>query len=86
MIHRLLLSCLAATLLATTGCSLFSRKSDKPKDNGAISSEVEENLRRRWVEKRTAELTAQGVGAEAAHNQADQEFREKFEYTKAGKK
>jgi hypothetical protein len=87
MTQRLLLSCIAAALLTTTGCSLFSKKSDKaPKDNGAISSEVEESLRRRWVEKRTSELVAAGVTADAARNQAAQEFRDKFEYTKAGKK
>jgi hypothetical protein len=86
MTQRLLLTCLLAALLTTTGCSLFRRKSDQPKDNGAISGEVEESFRRRWVERRAAELTTQGVAAETARTQAAQEFRDKFEYTRAGGK
>jgi hypothetical protein len=87
MTQRLLLSCLAASLLTATGCSLLSKKkSDQPKDKGAIVSDVEESLRRRWVERRTAELAASGLAADAAQAQATREFREKFEYTGAAKK
>ncbi len=70
---------LLAALLASTGCSLF-RKSDRPKESSAISSEVEAAFRQRWMEKRVAELTAQGVAAEAARPQADREFRERYQF------
>jgi hypothetical protein len=86
MTRRLVLSGLAALLFVTSGCGLFSRKKEKTKEDNAIASDVEESLKRRWVDKRVAELTAQGVAAEAARTQATQEFREKFEYTSAAKK
>jgi hypothetical protein len=84
MTQRLLLSCLAAVLLASTGCSVFRRNS-KSKDN-ALASETEENLKRRFIDRRTAELTAQGIAADAAKVQATEEFRQKYEYTSAAKK
>lgn len=81
---RLILSVLILAA-ATSGCAFF-RKSNQPKENPAISSEVEENFRRRWVEKRTAELVAQGTAAATAQVQADNEFRAKFGFTRAGSK
>jgi hypothetical protein len=74
-----------ATLALSTGC-LFSKKSRTPKESSAIASENEETLRRRWVEKRSAELTAQGTAADAARTQAENEFREKFGFNQGPKK
>lgn len=83
MTRFLILSCLAVTL--TTGC-LFSRKEKKPKESSAIASEVAENFRKRWIDKRTAELVTQGGAEAAARAQAEAEFRERFEFTRpAGK-
>ena len=85
MTQRLLLSCLALALFSSSGC-LFSRKSAKPKESQAIASEVEESLKKRWVDKRAAELVALGTAADAARTQALQEFQAKFEYTSGAKK
>ncbi len=68
---------MVAALLLTTGC-LFSKKSGRTKESSAISADVEETFRRRWIEKRVGELTLQGLTAEAARAQADTEFREKY--------
>ena len=68
-------------LLSSTGCGLFSKKSDKPKESSAIAADVEETFRRRWVEKRAAELTAQGTDAAAANAQAASEFQARFGLT-----
>ncbi len=86
MTQRLLLFCLATALLTSTGCHFFSRKPAQPKDNGALASETEENLKKRFIDHRTAELVAQGVAADAAKTQATEEFRQKYEYTGAAKK
>ena len=85
MTKALLLTAGLATLLLTSGC-FFSKKTNRPKESSAISADVEESFRRRWVEKRTAELTAQGSGGEAARTKAEAEFRERFGYTRAGNK
>jgi hypothetical protein len=74
-----------ATLCASAGC-LFSRKGKKPKESSTISADVEESFRVRWVEKRASELTAQGTAANAARAQAEDEFRERYGFTRAGKK
>ena len=74
-----------ATLCSSTGC-LFFRKGKKPKESSTISADVEESFRVRWVDKRAAELTAQGAAADAARAQADNEFRERYGFTRAGKK
>lgn len=76
---------LLVALLASTGCSLF-RKSNRPKESSAISSEVEATFRQRWLEKRVAELTAQGVAAETARTQADREFRERYQFDQKPKR
>ncbi|MBI5688548.1 MAG: hypothetical protein HZC55_00515 [Verrucomicrobia bacterium] len=76
---------IVAALVATTGCSLF-RKSNRPKESSAISSEVEATFRQRWLDKRIAELTAQGVAAPAARTQAEQEFRDRFGFDQKPKK
>ena len=76
---------LLAALASSTGCSFF-RKSNRPKESSAISSEVEATFRQRWVDKRVTELTAQGVAADAARQQADREFRERYQFDQKLKK
>ena len=83
MTKRLLLFCL--TLSLATGC-MFSKKGAKPKESSAIASEVEESFRKRWTDRRYAELVAQGTAAEVARTQAESEFREHYEFTQAAKK
>lgn len=84
MTKRLLLSFLAATIALSTGC-LFSKKSRKPKESSAIATEVEIEFKQRWMAKRVADLTAQGLSATAAQQQATQEFDEKFSFAKPQK-
>lgn len=76
---------LVAALALSGGC-LFSGKANRPKESSAISSEVEATYRLRWVEKRVAELTAQGVAAPAARTQAEQEFHERYVFDQKLKK
>ncbi|MBL9209220.1 MAG: hypothetical protein JNL92_02065 [Opitutaceae bacterium] len=85
MTKALLLTASLATLLLSSGCFL-SKKTNRTKESSAISADVEESFRRRWVEKRTAELTAQGSSGDAAKTKAEAEFRERFGYTRAGNK
>jgi hypothetical protein len=80
---------LAATCLLASGCSLFSRKDSAPKapkESTAISADVEQSFRKRWVEKRRGELTAQGIAADAATAQADREFAERYDFRSGAKK
>jgi hypothetical protein len=85
MTKAFLCSLCIATLFASTGC-LFSKKSRRPKESSAIAADVEENFRRRWVEKRATELAAQGTAADIARTQAEAEFRERYDFTRAGQK
>jgi hypothetical protein len=85
MLKRLSLPFLALLVALSPGC-LFSRKSNKAKDNASITAETEQSLEERWLSKRSAELVAQGMKGDAARAQALQEFREKFEFTNAAKK
>ena len=80
MIQRSILTCLCLATLLTTGC-LFSKKSAQPKDNPAIAGSVEESFKLRWIDKRAAELSAQGKPAEAARAQAGVEFNERYVFT-----
>lgn len=75
------LTLLAAALALSTGCTFF-KGSKKPKESSAISGEVEETFRRRWVERRAGELTTQGVAREAALAQAENEFRERYNFSR----
>jgi hypothetical protein len=86
MIKALLLSASVTLILFSTGCGLFSKKSEKKKESSAIAADVEESFRRRWVDKRTGELTAQGIAADVARPQAETEFRNRYNFTKAGQK
>jgi hypothetical protein len=85
MAKRFLLPALACAVAFSGGC-LFAKKPAKPRENPAISAEIEDSLRQRWIEKRTAELVAQGVAADAARAQATEEFRVKYAYTGAAQK
>ena len=85
MIKGFLFTVCIATLCYTTGC-VFSKKGTRPKESSAISADVEESFRKRWVDKRTFELTALGTAAEAARLQAENEFRERFAFTRAAQK
>lgn len=85
MTHRYALPALAVGLLFLNGCTLF-KKSDRPKESSAISSEVEEGFRVRWVAQRSAELVREGVPAETASARAEAEFSDRFGYTRAGRR
>jgi hypothetical protein len=86
MIKAFLLTlCSGAILCCSSGC-LFSKKPKRPKENAAIAADVEESFRKRWVDKRASELTAQGTGADAARVRAENEFSERFDFTRAGRK
>ncbi len=66
--------------LAGSGGCVFSKKAAKPKENSAISSEVETEFRQRWMDKRVSDLVAQGTPAPTAREQAAAEFKEKYSY------
>ena len=85
MIKAFSLSLCIAVLCSSSGC-LFSKKERRPKESSTISADVEENFRKRWVEKRSAELTAQGTAADVAQTRAESEFRERYGFTRAGQK
>jgi|GEM_PF-243770 len=79
-----LIVCLSAVaLISLTGCNFF-RKNKKPKEDSRLALQVEGEFRDRWIEKRTAELTAQGTDAATAQQQAAREFRERYPYIRAG--
>jgi len=78
MIKTLLLCGL--TLALCSGC-LFSRKSDR-KSKTAISAEVEDTFRKRWVDRRVTELVAGGATAEAARPQAEADFLAAYNFPK----
>jgi len=84
MIKPLIFAALVAALTLSTGC-LFSKKTGRTKESSAIATEVEESFRRRWLDKRVGELTAQGIAAEAARAQADQEFRDRYGFNQRKK-
>jgi hypothetical protein len=63
-----------------SGCSIFRR--DKAREDTRITAEVQETFRKRWVDKRTAELVAQGTAAEAARAQADREFNAAYDFSR----
>jgi hypothetical protein len=85
MTKGLLFTVCIAALCCSSGC-VFPLKGKRPKESSAISADVEESFRRRWMEKRIGELTTQGVAAEAARVQAETEFRERFAFTRAAQK
>ncbi len=78
MTKRLLFILLAASMLLS-GC-LFSRKPRKPKETSAIATDVEQEFKSRWIAKRVADLAAQGVTGDAAQEQANRDFQDKFAF------
>lgn len=84
MTKRLLLSSLALAVVFSTGCLHF-KKNLQPKDP-TITGQVETDFRQRWVDKRTAELVAQGKAEGVARTQATSEFHERYEYLDTTKK
>jgi lipoprotein NlpI len=78
MIKPLLFSCVALSLLS--GCSVFKR--DKARQETQITAEVQETFRKRWVDKRTADLVAQGTAADAARAQAERDFAATYDFSK----
>jgi hypothetical protein len=85
MIKASLFSVGVITLVLSTGC-IFSKKAQRPKESSAISADIEESFRKRWVDKRAAEIGAQGTAADAARTKAEAEFRDRYGYTRAGQK
>ncbi len=77
-----LLAGLAAGLLLADGGCLFWRKSKKPKEDSAIAAATAADLHTRFMDKRTAELVAQGKDAASAKQQAEAEFQAKYPYLK----
>jgi hypothetical protein len=85
MNKALFLTVLVVFAAGSAGCTLF-RKSDRAKESSAIARDVEETFRRRWVEKRAAEIVAQGSAADPARVQAENEFREQYPFANSAKK
>ncbi|MBL9186025.1 MAG: hypothetical protein JNK23_00965 [Opitutaceae bacterium] len=85
MLRLLLLPALILMAVVSAGC-FFSKKTPRAKEAPAIAADVEESFRKRWVDKRTAELAGQGTAAEAARAQAETEFRDRYGFTRAGQK
>jgi 1,2-phenylacetyl-CoA epoxidase catalytic subunit len=85
MTKPILTAALVVVLALSTGC-LFSKKKNRTQESSAISSEVEATFRQRWLDKRVAELATQGIAADAARAQADQEFRDRYQFATKTKK
>jgi hypothetical protein len=71
--------------VSLSGC-FSAHRSAKPKPAPEIAADTDANFRQRWIEKRSAELAAQGTAATAARTQAETEFREQYGYTSAAQK
>lgn len=77
MTKRLLLSLLITATGFSTGCHFF-HKSRKPKESTALATDTEKEFKQRWIKNRVAELAAQGVTGDAAEEQAEREFQQKY--------
>lgn len=88
MTPRLLVASITLLVAFSPGCSLLSRnKAEKPpKESKAPAQDVAQGFKKRWVDKRVAELTAQGLTTDAAQTRAAQEFSTNFEYLSPEKK
>jgi hypothetical protein len=84
---RLVLPPLAAVLLLTCGCHMFSSKKNPsaPKESPTVATDVENDFMHRWIDKRASELAALGMSQAAARAQAEGEFKAKFPYTDAAR-
>jgi hypothetical protein len=82
---RPLIFFLIVTSLLSSGC-WHRKKNRKPKETTAIATDVEEGFRQRWMEKRTAELVAQGQRVDIARQQAIDEFKARYTYLRVNDK
>jgi hypothetical protein len=80
---RLLPFLLLLPVALAAGCS---HKTKKPKENPALASEVEDNFKQRWVEKRANELMGLGLRPDLARQQALEEYRVRYQYTHSADK
>jgi hypothetical protein len=80
---RLVPFTLAAVLLSSSACHMFSSKKNPsaPKESKHLAIDVEKDFMQRWIDKRAADLAAQGRSPEQAHAQAVTEFKATFTYT-----
>lgn len=75
MIQRLILSSVLLVALLSGGCLSF-KKGGKAKESTV--NEVESEFRQRTIDKRMAELVAQGQTPDAARATATDEFRARY--------
>lgn len=83
IMKRSLYFCLLVSLVLSAGC-WHSKK--KPKEVTAVATDVEEGFKLRWIEKRSADLVAQGMRIDIARQQAIDEFKVRYSYTRAADK
>ena len=84
MTRRLLLTLFVIAAALSAGCIHLKKTPPKPSDS--LTGEVEADFKVRWVDKRSAELVAQGQTADAARAQATTEFKERYGFTGAAQK
>ncbi len=84
---RLVPIALAAAVLLSPACHMFSSKKNPaaPKESKTVATDTEKDFMRRWLDKRTGELVAQGGTPAAAHAQAVAEFKATYTYMKLAK-
>jgi len=80
---RLVPFALAAVLLTSSACHMFSSKKNPsaPKESKTVAVDVEKDFMHRWIDKRAADLVSQGRAPDAARAQAVSEFKATFSYT-----
>jgi hypothetical protein len=66
---------------------MFSKKKNPsaPKESKTTATDVEKEFMGRWIDKRSADLVAQGLTPDAAHAQAVAEFKVQYNYTDAAR-
>jgi len=84
MTRRLLPTLLSLVAVLSAGCLHLKKSPPKPAES--LTGEVEADFKMRWVDKRAAELIAQGQMADAARAQATAEFKERYGFTGAAQK
>jgi hypothetical protein len=84
---RIFIFALVLGSLLFSGCWHWKwKRSPKPKEITAIATDVEDNFRQRWMEKRTGELVQQGMRIDIARQQAIDEFQAKYPYIRSNNK
>jgi hypothetical protein len=80
---RIVPTALAALLLTSSACHMFSSKKNPaaPKESKTVAVDVEKDFMHRWIEKRSADLVASGKSPADAHDQAVAEFKVNYSYT-----